>query len=304
MIFKYKGYKYKLGIQDFIKICRLNCKLKIKRTLRFVKRLCIYNISLFYVALILFIASIIIWQIGVFFSIDGSTSYLNVIWDLKGTIVASIVVVFFLNSISGEKKHKEILHNQMAVYNTCDSVFQTFFEKIFMLVTGTKFDHSIFLTEAHCDFYKHELSKFKNTNTVYIREKNRVLLGSYIANKLHLDISFEDFINLNIEKMNLDLQSVKASLDTEHIIATEYDIELANERINSFFFDLHLMKRAAVVRTEEFLDCIISLANTAFVIMPLLRRPWRWDFKIDNEIRNILYGNNINYDTTKVWKCD
>lgn len=277
IVVKYQDASYKINFKDGIKIYKMQLYLLYKRLGRFIKRIIILNkqLLLFSILLIFFISIFIIYGMIT----NKYTSYLNGLWDFKDTIITSIIIVFFMNTITSEKARHDNLVSQYWTYYSLSADFENYLNRLLNLLNINSYSDFIFLTNVHYDTFIKYLNDASNI---------KIVSNDYNCNA----IEYISFINNNLlsllkdVKNQISLNAIEGFTDTisdtfDYCIncITDYTFKFQNIDEN----DLKL----------KLLNYIHFITYVFYRIVANYRRPWRWDFEINQEIRFLLLEKGL-----------
>ena len=272
IIVKYQFASYKINFKDGIRVYKLQLYLLYKRFGRLIKRILIANkqLILFSVLVLFFISIFIIY--GIF--ANKYNSYLNGLWDFKDTIITSIIVVFFMNSISSEKNRHDNLVSQYYIYSSLCWDFENYLSTLLKLLNINSYSDHILLTDMHHDKFINYLNSFSDIKiTPNDYNCSTIECVSFINNNL---LSFLTNIKNQTNSNNIEGFTDISNDTFDRCInnITNYTFKLKNTNENNLKIEL--------------INYINSISYQLFCIVASYRRPWRWDFDINQKIRFLL----------------
>lgn len=272
-ILTYKHISSTVSKTIYLKILLIKLYLKyIVRSRRFLKRLIKYSSSIIYTLIIMLLYITIIYFIG-----KHITLYNNIfdaIWETKGTIITSIVIVYVSHVIKEEKERKRNLENQFNFYSYYYYLADTLTESILKFVNLNYDDYYIFLYE---DIYDNFFNYINNSE--FNIDFNKTRLKQFTSS--YEEILF-DFQN-NAYRLN-SMELIACDLDFIYFKSLKKDLK---DKLKKLTYDYSINNQKAIRQD------IINISNQLYTLLSQLRRPWRWDLKYDNKIKQLLLKNNI-----------
>ena len=284
MRIKYKSDIYQVNIQDYFLIKKEQVILKIKKLLRYFKRVYRSIQSLFIIFVFTLIYLIIIYLIG---KTDHKyNTFLDAIWEFKEYFLSTFIITFAIDFSSKEQqRHKNLINQQYIaedVMAMSDKIIRTL-----LYFIGFEYQEDIFLTENHRKSLEDKLTHFNCNSTIKVQK-----------------VEIEE-LRITINEMTNLLQLVCQGIKQNQYIISNHDkitgIDLCtniSENLNIIINEINTENKA-----EQLKKTIIELSENLLFICALLRRPWRWDYNRDQKIRSILlkYANQNKFNDIKQW---
>lgn len=284
MHIKYQLKEYYIPFDRYIKFNILKYHLKLKRFLRLAKRLVLYTKHIIPIIVCVIIFEAVVIPTGL--SLGVYKSWKCGIWDLRTFFLTSVLITLVLKVYTLEcERHKSLL-NQYSVYNTFKFESEVFIQSLCKIV-NFEWNFDMFFTDADFRNYYEELQKKMKSD--FPEMQNKVIIDDYLLYSTK-KIPREIVIEIYFEQYYRELNNVKSALYAENFIGP---INHAKEQINDICNELKaeqcIIKKQADNYTDiqllRFIDCI---SRCIFPAVKDLRHPWRWDFNIDEEIRQII----------------
>ena len=265
---KYRGGYYTLSFRDKIRYDKKKVLLFIKRIKRLFDRVLNYNKNLWVILAIVIVFMLIIIPIGI--NAKKYDSVIDGIWDFRNTIFTTIVISFFVNTITSEKRRKNNLKQQYEIYRSIEYYTENTIRKLLKMI-GYTWECSIFIDNENSDCFSERLCKIEeydwDMSDSDAKEQMIYLIQNYM-NKLSYELS----------KMNRsEVVGIDKEYDPKEVLGyfEEYLLKLKNKKESEF--------------TPDFVrDYIVMIMRLIIPVIAAYRRPWRWDLKNDREMRKLL----------------
>ncbi|SFD02125.1 hypothetical protein SAMN05443252_1144 [Bacillus sp. OV322] len=279
---KYKQSIYKVKIPEAIYIYRQLSWLFSRRALRSIKRIVIRFKDITIVVICAFLFSSVIIPTGI--ALKKYTFWYEALWDMRTFFLTSILIVFVNTNISEERRRKEGLQKQFNYYLSYMFDAEQYLTKLVSLVGISSYDHKIFLTEELLNNFekvisenpdvpeftipREEFIKYKNLHVYLIALNKRHV--STLRDLLH-SIDSSDSIQIN------NKESVRPWIKTG-IDTIEDEILLINSLGENY-------------KPKDISNFVLNSLTYNIYIIAELRRPWRWDYERNVQIRNKLLNS-------------
>lgn len=290
---------YSINIHDGVTIWRHQIWLKSRRILRLLKRIITYMRRLSVVFIIALIFIVVIIPAGI--KLEKYDSWVNGFWDMRFFLLTSIFITLFSTIYASESKRHEILIRQNNMYNDflyeCDLFIASLCE-----IVGFEYSDSIFITEKHSLIFLDILKNNEhNCNDFVSLSRNRHEL---FDRKLY-------FLSI-LRRFEVHVKEIYSYVTNEKIIGyCEYKdrrrfIDIFPQLFNVQIAINNATDEDLIKEITEFLHS--SIFWDIYYALASMRRPWRWDFARNQEIRQLLIikGEMIKgfYDFTRLWNPD
>ena len=286
MNIKRYNYIYKLKIIDWVKVKFYQNILllkRIKRQLHVIKK---HFKATIIATILLFIYILTIYFIGV--KTIYFNSFYDAIWDARELIFSFLVLSIFIPYYDAVKKRKIQLKRQYydytELYIKCDYI-------MYLIINGfTKINYNyIFISTEKNKKFKNNFFKRKY-KTFHIEQDKKYEI-----------ISWLDSLNITIYKIIENLKYNKY-IGVDNTYGDNIEIGEFNFMLNAI-----TKLKEALLSSENTYELIKSLREFnkySIYCIDMIRRPWRWDYKINMKINKIIkkYTNseNIN-DPINIW---
>lgn len=274
-----KNYHYE-PFKNCIELIIQKLQLRVRRTLRFGKRLVVYLKKYIPIILCVTLFEGIIIPIGI--QLEKYESWIDGFWDLRNFMLTSLMIATVIGIIDSESKRHKVLLKQYETYERFKSKSEQFVCSL-CEVANFQSDMNIFLSEKNFDMFYQKLIEYMEQDLPKIQQK---VISDIFLNYSTKELSRELAIKMYFEQYSRALNNVNYALLTNEFIGP---IEHAIEQIDSIHNELQ-MERLLI---EEQKSCYTDIQLLKFVdgisrvIYPAiadLRHPWRWDIGKNNKI--------------------
>lgn len=273
-----KNYHYE-PFKNCIELIIQKFQLRVRRTLRFGKRLVVYLKKYIPIILCVTLFEVIIIPIGI--QLEKYESWIDGFWDLRNFMLTSLMIATVIGIIDSESKRHKVLLKQYETYERFKCNSEQFVCSL-CEVANFQSDMNIFLSEKNFDMFYQKLIEYMEQDLPKIQQK---VISDIFLNYSTKELSRELAIKMYFEQYSRALNNVNYALLTNEFIAP---IEHAIEQIDSIHNELQ-MERLLI---EEQKSCYTDIQLLKFVdgisrvIYPAiadLRHPWRWDIGKNNK---------------------
>lgn len=288
MHFKYQLHDCYVPFSTYVQLDIQGFFLRIRRFLRFCKRIVMYLKKYIPIIICVAIFEAIVIPIGI--HLEKYQSWVDGFWDLRNFMLTSIMIAIIVGISSSEnKRHKELLR-QYEVYENFKYASEQFVSGL-CGVANIQTNQNIFLSKNNFDiFYKKLICDIERglpaiQNSTIVDEfllYSTKELPRVVAIKIYFEQYFRALDNVNSALLtNQIVGPVEHAIEQINYIYNELQAErlLIEEQAN-FYTDIQLLK---------FLDAV---SRSIYPAVADLRHPWRWDIKRNEKMRHII--NNIN----------
>lgn len=274
-----KNYHYE-PFKNCIELIIQKLQLRVRRTLRFGKRLVVYLKKYIPIILCVTFFEVIIIPIGI--QLEKYESWIDGFWDLRNFMLTSLMIATVIGIIDSESKRHKVLLKQYETYERLKYKSEQFVCSL-CEVANFQSDMNIFLSEKNFDMFYQKLIEYMEQDLPKIQQK---VISDIFLNYSTKELSRELAIKMYFEQYSRALNNVNYALLTNEFIGP---IEHAIEQIDSIHNELQ-MERLLI---EEQKSCYTDIQLLKFVdgisrvIYPAiadLRHPWRWDIGKNNKI--------------------
>lgn len=274
-----KNYHYE-PFKNCIELIIQKLQLRVRRTLRFGKRLVVYLKKYIPIILCATFFEVIIIPIGI--QLEKYESWIDGFWDLRNFMLTSLMIATVIGIIDSESKRHKVLLKQYETYERLKYKSEQFVCSL-CEVANFQSDMNIFLSEKNFDMFYQKLIEYMEQDLPKIQQK---VISDIFLNYSTKELSRELAIKMYFEQYSRALNNVNYALLTNEFIGP---IEHAIEQIDSIHNELQ-MERLLI---EEQKSCYTDIQLLKFVdgisrvIYPAiadLRHPWRWDIGKNNKI--------------------
>lgn len=274
-----KNYHYE-PFKNCIELIIQKLQLRVRRTLRFGKRLVVYLKKYIPIILCVTFFEVIIIPIGI--QLEKYESWIDGFWDLRNFMLTSLMIATVIGIIDSESKRHKVLLKQYETYERLKYKSEQFVCSL-CEVANFQSDMNIFLSEKNFDMFYQKLIEYMEQDLPKIQQK---VISDIFLNYSTKELSRELAIKMYFEQYSRALNNVNYALLTNEFIGS---IEHAIEQIDSIHNELQ-MERLLI---EEQKSCYTDIQLLKFVdgisrvIYPAiadLRHPWRWDIGKNNKI--------------------
>lgn len=268
----YKNYTSTVTKKIYLKIMLIKLYLKyIVRTRRLLRRLIKYLDSVIYTLVIISLYILGIYFIGKHF--QKYNSILGTLWETKGTIMSSILIVYVTNAIKQEKERNKRLKEQFNFYESIYYIADTITCAVLELINYPQ-EYYIYRYEFEYNKFFDDFSEF--THIVKFNKHK-----------------YKDFLN-KLKDISFDFETYSSRFYNQDFISCDLtypDLRDHIKCINELLFKIS--KKYKYKKTDQLIDTIKQISDELYFILSKLRRPWRWDLKMDLKIIETLTTNNI-----------
>ena len=274
-----KNYHYE-PFKNCIELIIQKLQLRVRRTLRFGKRLVVYLKKYIPIILCVTLFEVIVIPIGI--QLEKYESWIDGFWDLRNFMLTSLMIATVIGIIDSESKRHKVLLKQYETYERLKYKSEQFVCSL-CEVANFQSDMNIFLSEKNFDMFYQKLIEYMEQDLPKIQQK---VISDIFLNYSTKELSRELAIKMYFEQYSRALNNVNYALLTNEFIGP---IEHAIEQIDSIHNELQ-MERLLI---EEQKSCYTDIQLLKFVdgisrvIYPAiadLRHPWRWDIGKNNKI--------------------
>ncbi len=295
---RYNRCWYEINTKDAFWILGQELWLANRRLLRGFKRIFIYSKQLWIVVFSAIVFSAAILILG--FSLEKYDTLYDGLWDIKLFFFSSIFIVLFGNIVSSETRRRQLLKIQHLKY------ISFLFESDQYIISlcrigGFEYESDIFLTEEH-------LNRFTEVLESHIRLGSMVKVDSNYLPK-HMDEKI--FMKSICDSYFNKLQEIKNYMNSGDLVGSDnyyarsyIDYPLDEIRSEKIIID-------SLTDTElerEALGFANHISALLIHVIPQLRRPWRWDFARNQNIRRLLKNKGVHigreFDRNEYWQIE
>ena len=288
--FHYQLYDGYISFGLWIQLIWQSVLLVIRRILRFFKRIIMYLKTYIPILICIVLFEFAIIPIGI--NLKKYDSWMDGFWDLRLFMLTSILISMVVGIFSSEtKRHKELLEQ----YSTYES-FKFASEKfIFSLgcIADFKIEIDLFLSEEKFDdFYtqlkekmKEPLPQIKNK---VVKDKHLLYSTEKIPRIMAIKIYFEQYYRA-LNNTNNSLLTHKYIGDIKHAL-NQIDC-IFNELKAEYLFIEEQKEGYTDIQLLKFID---SLSRAIYPAIADIRKPWRWDIRINKKIYTIICKSQEN----------
>lgn len=282
---------YIVRLETKLKIEKYKLILKGRRLKRIGKRLCSYLKDIILVIIILILYSLTVYIIGKHNIDKEYYSIIDMLWEIKDTILTSIILTYFINANSLEKKRSENLLNRYFYYTEFMYSFQQIIVEICTHI-GKEFEIETHYTPTMIAYTTESLDRVvldvmklsNNTRSKQLYIDNRNILNELFKNAENRTNHLRNELNkLYLKDYNGDLSLLQS--DTANLI----------RKINNV--SILLTKNNFKDNYEKFIILLWNIIASFGDVLSQLRNIWRNDLDIDIKIYKLLYFENIEYIT-------
>ena len=219
-------------------------------------------------------------------------SWMDGFWDLRLFMLTSILISMVVGIFSSEtKRHKELLEQ----YSTYES-FKFASEKfIFSLgcIADFMIEIDLFLSEEKFDdFYTQLKEKMKESlpqiKNKVVKDKHLLYSTEKILRIMAIKIYFEQYYRA-LDNTNNSLLTHKYIGDIKHAL-NQIDY-IFNELKAEYLFIEEQKEGYTDIQLLKFID---SLSRAIYPAIADIRKPWRWDIRINKRIYTIICKSQEN----------
>ncbi len=265
---KYRFGKYKLPIKYKILYEVKKKMLNIKRVVRFMKRILKYNVHLLWILLIFIIFMSILIPVGI--NNEKYTNIFDGIWDFRDTILTTFIITFFVNTLTSEQKRHMNLKKQYNLYYLLIMHTENLINDLLKMI-GYRCYSNIFIDE---DNYHSFLESLNNINDYYWN--------------LPDNIDAKESIIYFFQKYSTNITYVISKMDKSDVIGNDnYEIIDLTNSLDEIIFEIKNIPESRI--DANYIKTLIKeIVQNTYHPIAIHRRPWRWDIKIDKQLRKIL----------------
>ncbi|MBQ2916703.1 MAG: hypothetical protein IJE59_00750 [Clostridia bacterium] len=263
---------YTIKIKYCFKIIYYKLILKLKKTIRLIKRMIKYLQDIIPITIITFIAISVIIPIGI-----RTNKYIDIysgIWDLKSLFLSPIIIVYFVNMINNEKSRRKKLRMQ---YNMI-AIIEIKIEKYIQKIEKNIYDCNVLekinpiISWEHYEEYIQKIYK-------KINSKGRKLTDKHKAKELFVQ---------HTKTLLLKLEKLEDSINELEIEYSQNEF-LFRYLLNTIEEDIEILEDSNNVNiNERITNTYVDIIRDSLYFLKELRYIWEKDMIIDNKIKNIL----------------
>ena len=283
--FHYQLYDGYISFGLWIQLIWQSVLLVIRRILRFFKRIIMYLKT--YIPILI---CIVLFEFAI--NLKKYDSWMDGFWDLRLFMLTSILISMVVGIFSSEtKRHKELLEQ----YSTYES-FKFASEKfIFSLgcIADFMIEIDLFLSEEKFDdFYTQLKEKMKESlpqiKNKVVKDKHLLYSTEKILRIMAIKIYFEQYYRA-LDNTNNSLLTHKYIGDIKHAL-NQIDY-IFNELKAEYLFIEEQKEGYTDIQLLKFID---SLSRAIYPAIADIRKPWRWDIRINKRIYTIICKSQEN----------
>lgn len=288
--FHYQLYDGYISFGLWIQLIWQSVLLVIRRILRFFKRIIMYLKTYIPILICIVLFEFAIIPIGI--NLKKYDSWMDGFWDLRLFMLTSILISMVVGIFSSEtKRHKELLEQ----YSTYES-FKFASEKfIFSLgcIADFMIEIDLFLSEEKFDdFYTQLKEKMKESlpqiKNKVVKDKHLLYSTEKILRIMAIKIYFEQYYRA-LDNTNNSLLTHKYIGDIKHAL-NQIDY-IFNELKAEYLFIEEQKEGYTDIQLLKFID---SLSRAIYPAIADIRKPWRWDIRINKRIYTIICKSQEN----------
>ena len=288
--FHYQLYDCYISFGLWIQLIWQSVLLVIRRILRFFKRIMMYLKTYIPILICIVLFEFAIIPIGI--NLKKYGSWMDGFWDLRLFMLTSILISTVVGIFSGEtKRHKELIEQ----YSTYES-FKFASEKfIFSLgcIADFMIEIDLFLSEEKFDdFYTQLKEKMKESlpqiKNKVVKDKHLLYSTEKIPRIMAIKIYFEQYYRA-LNNTNNSLLTHKYIGDIKHAL-NQIDC-IFNELKAEYLFIEEQKEGYTDIQLLKFID---SLSRAIYPAIADIRKPWRWDIRINKRIYTIICKSQEN----------
>ncbi len=267
----YEGFYFNIPMVPYLYIRIKQCILLTRRIWRIVTRMGKYALSVLPVVLLLPICALALWLINVN---SIYSSYLDVIWDIRSTIIGSIIISYALIVAQGESQRRRRLKELYYKYYYIDSALYGSIEECASFVRVNEWNsypHVMFQSDCSVASYKRYLEMIRTNYHGNLLEPQRV------KNIKNTAQSLKDSLSKRITGYFFDKELMNISNDDLHCLMNDFD------KLNKHIDKASLFCENIDINT--FIDWLIRLVEYSYDYLSILSIIWSGDNDINNKIR-------------------
>ena len=288
--FHYQLYDGYISFGLWIQLIWQSVLLVIRRILRFFKRIMMYLKTYIPILICIVLFEFAIIPIGI--NLKKYDSWMDGFWDLRLFMLTSILISTVVGIFSGEtKRHKELIEQ----YSTYES-FKFASEKFIIslgCIADFKIEIDLFLSEEKFDdFYTQLKEKMKESlpqiKNKVVKDKHLLYSTEKIPRIMAIKIYFEQYYRA-LNNTNNSLLTHKYIGDIKHAL-NQIDC-IFNELKAEYLFIEEQKEGYTDIQLLKFID---SLSRAIYPAIADIRKPWRWDIRINKKIYTIICKSQEN----------
>ena len=225
-----KNYHYE-PFKNCIELIIQKFQLRVRRTLRFGKRLVVYLKKYIPIILCVTLFEVIIIPIGI--QLEKYESWIDGFWDLRNFMLTSLMIATVIGIIDSESKRHKVLLKQYETYERFKYNSEQFVCSL-CEVANFQSDMNIFLSEKNFDMFYQKLIEYMEQDLPKIQQK---VISNIFLNYSTKELSRELAIKMYFEQYSRALNNVNYALLTNEFIGP---IEHAIEQIDSIHNELQM----------------------------------------------------------------
>ncbi len=267
----FEGFIFNIPLMPILYIRIKQSILLLRRTWRLVARLGKYALSVLPVIILLPICALVLWLIN---ADSVYHSYLDVVWDIRSTIIGSIIISYALIVFQGESHRKRQLKDLFHKYYYVDSALYAGIDECISNICIEKWNqytYLIFQSEYSVRSYKQYLKIVKNKYHNNTLDKDKVECIRKAAQEL------KDTLNKRVVGLHFDKELMNISNDD--LFCMIKDFEKLTQHIDqaALFSDN--------ISVDSAIDWITKLVELSYDYIMILSIIWNQDNDINNKIR-------------------
>ena len=262
---------YKVNFYCGIRIKLLEFLLFLKRTKRRLKILKKYLKNTLVSAILLFIYLIVIYFLG---KMIKNYSFIKCVWESKELIFTTLVLAVSIPYYNYMKERQKNLKNQFyeysSAYSDCTYIMCTFNK----MVGVDSYRNMLWDNDKNSEYYDDVLKSDKKGEIIY--SKTTILE-----------------LNDEIKGLEESFDKVKKSIEKGNYIGVENQTYSYNDYVNIVIEKCKTLTKSLNRKTskKELIKEMIEINADFHFLLADIRKPWRWDRKIDKKIDNIILEN-------------
>lgn len=282
--FSYQIHNGKVPFKTWMQLNYYKMLLRIKRTLRFGKRLLLHLRKYIPILTCVILFECLIVPLGI--KLNKYESWIDGLWDLRVFMLTSIIISVFTRILNEELKRQKELKKQYEVYESFKYDSEKFIELLCDII-GMNVEENVFQTESGFIVFCKQLNCYLPLENQQIRKpiiKNCDLLYSTgnLKRLVVLTIAIKQYIH-KLTRINETIVQHEFEGTIEHCI--EQIDYIYNEVLAEMLLIEEKKDNYSDVQLLRFIDVI---SRCIYPAIADIRRPWRWDIKINIKMRDIL----------------
>lgn len=289
MKFSFQLHKGDVSFFSWIALCFQAMLLLIIRSLRFCKRIIKYLKRYIPIFFCICLFEVIIIPIGI--HLDKYTSWIDGIWDLRNFFFTAILISVVSSILQEERKRNKELKKQFQAYKQFMFESEQFLDRLCLLL-GFDYNENQFMNEEQyhkflsCIFSRISNCE-QNTNRKFeelpvVQNPHFIYSTPQVKPKTYIKIVFDRYLRaIDILNQNILQSSFVGTMDhtISQLDSIYEDIKKECIQIES---DSDDYTEIQLLRFTESICCCIYPAIAD------IRRPWRWDIKINSSMDKLL----------------